>query len=319
MRLNRELSSLDISVFFVFKKVFETQSVGIAAKELGFQPSKVSRALAALRAALDDELFVRRKAGLTPTLTAANLYDNLSPALAQFNTAFDNIDADTHNTKKVAIHVSSYLIAAFANKLSQTCCNSSINSSDFLLHEVNESSADRLQSGEADIVISQQPVHGKDIEHELIGEQKTLYVMAAPSHEIWQAGDPGDLDSLAKFPFIYLSRDGFNDRIDPFESYCRENDILLREICKANSYAEWIANVSSGRFVTFVGSQQIMQHTVEFGGFKAIEMAKQTASILHQSLMIPRFYISYSASMVDTGPSPTLELVKKAYTELAVS
>jgi DNA-binding transcriptional LysR family regulator len=66
----------------VLRTLLETRSVARTAAALALTPSAVSHALARLRAALHDELFVRSPGGLVPTQRAAALAGDLGAGLA---------------------------------------------------------------------------------------------------------------------------------------------------------------------------------------------------------------------------------------------
>jgi DNA-binding transcriptional LysR family regulator len=76
------LAQLDLNLLLVLNAVLQHGSVAASARELHVTPSAVSNALARLRVALDDPLFVRRGRGLIPTPRALRLQPQLSAALA---------------------------------------------------------------------------------------------------------------------------------------------------------------------------------------------------------------------------------------------
>jgi DNA-binding transcriptional LysR family regulator len=90
---NRELTrmanlrSLDLNLLTVFEAVYDTQNITEAAKRLGLSQSAASHALARLREALRDDLFVRGSDGLKPTEAALSLYPAVRSALDGIRTA----------------------------------------------------------------------------------------------------------------------------------------------------------------------------------------------------------------------------------------
>lgn len=68
-----DLSQLDLNLLRVFDAVARERHVTRAAARLGLSQPAVSNALARLRAALNDELFLRRPGGVEPTALAAAL------------------------------------------------------------------------------------------------------------------------------------------------------------------------------------------------------------------------------------------------------
>jgi DNA-binding transcriptional LysR family regulator len=89
------LSSLDLNLLVVLESLLDTRSVTTTADRVGLSQSATSHALARLRTALADPLFVRSRAGLVPTERALALATPLRDALDRLRrvvappTAFD--------------------------------------------------------------------------------------------------------------------------------------------------------------------------------------------------------------------------------------
>ena len=81
------LRRIDLNLFRVFEVVFKYRSVNEASKELGVTPSAVSHALARLRQALGDELFIYREAGMEPTPRALELAPGVCDGLGRIKEA----------------------------------------------------------------------------------------------------------------------------------------------------------------------------------------------------------------------------------------
>jgi DNA-binding transcriptional LysR family regulator len=73
---------IDLNLLHVFDAVMKHRSVTLASEQLALSPSAVSHALARLRQALKDDLFVRDEAGLQPTARAMELASQVSDGLA---------------------------------------------------------------------------------------------------------------------------------------------------------------------------------------------------------------------------------------------
>lgn len=94
------LSKVDLNLLLVLHAVLQQGSVVAAARELHLTPSAVSNALARLRAALDDPLFVRRGRGLIPTSRALRLQPQLASALAALSGALSEERFDPRTTTR---------------------------------------------------------------------------------------------------------------------------------------------------------------------------------------------------------------------------
>jgi DNA-binding transcriptional LysR family regulator len=90
------LSAIDLNLLWVLHVVLEEGSVAAAAERLHLTPPAVSNALARLRDALSDPLFVRRGRGLTPTPRAIELRPALARAFAELDRSLiGTFDAET--------------------------------------------------------------------------------------------------------------------------------------------------------------------------------------------------------------------------------
>ena len=94
--------AFDLNLLRVFDALMRERSVTRAGERVGLSQPAVSAALARLRAALDDQLFVRRGTEMAPTLRAEDLANPVREALAAMERAlfgerrFD--PATTHST-----------------------------------------------------------------------------------------------------------------------------------------------------------------------------------------------------------------------------
>ncbi|MDR3514510.1 MAG: LysR family transcriptional regulator [Azospirillaceae bacterium] len=82
-----DISKIDLNLFRVFDAVMRHRSVSAASHDLRVTPSAVSHALARLRQALDDELFVSGEQGMAPTTRALQLAPRIRNGLDAFTAA----------------------------------------------------------------------------------------------------------------------------------------------------------------------------------------------------------------------------------------
>lgn len=81
------IHNIDLNLIRVFDALLEEQNTTRAGERLGLSQSAVSHALAKLRRALGDELFIRGPQGMHPTPRAMELAEPLRSALNQITTA----------------------------------------------------------------------------------------------------------------------------------------------------------------------------------------------------------------------------------------
>ncbi|WP_084544997.1 LysR family transcriptional regulator [Derxia gummosa] len=80
---------IDLNLLRVFEAVMQRRSIAGASRELHLTPSAVSHALARLREAIGDPLFVTSGRGMEPTTRALDLAPRLRAGLAQLDEALD--------------------------------------------------------------------------------------------------------------------------------------------------------------------------------------------------------------------------------------
>ncbi|HEY4065253.1 MAG TPA: LysR family transcriptional regulator [Burkholderiaceae bacterium] len=83
------MRQLDLNLVRAFVAIYETRSVTQAAERLALTQPTVSYALARLREAYADRLFLRGKEGLVPTTLAEHLFERLSVSLAGIDGTFE--------------------------------------------------------------------------------------------------------------------------------------------------------------------------------------------------------------------------------------
>jgi DNA-binding transcriptional LysR family regulator len=118
------IRKIDLNLFKVFDAILQHRSVSAAARELSVTPSAVSHALARLRRALDDELFVAGETGMEPTARALALAPGIRQGLGQFASAVDTgtfVPARTERVFRIAAsdYVSVFLLPPLVARLAQ--------------------------------------------------------------------------------------------------------------------------------------------------------------------------------------------------------
>ncbi|MDU8929590.1 LysR family transcriptional regulator [Alisedimentitalea sp. MJ-SS2] len=89
------MTQLDLNLFVVFDRIYTERNLTRAAESLSLTQPTVSNALARLRKALDDPLFVKTQTGMRPTAYAESIRDSVGEALrlltisAQATSRFD--------------------------------------------------------------------------------------------------------------------------------------------------------------------------------------------------------------------------------------
>ncbi len=118
------MPEIDLNLLRTFDALMEHRSVTRAAAHLGVTQSAVSHALARLRNALDDPLFVREQNGLQPTARAEEMAGGVRRGLLQFRDAlapsvFDPASAERHFTIAAGSYFCALLIPALVERIRQ--------------------------------------------------------------------------------------------------------------------------------------------------------------------------------------------------------
>jgi len=86
------LRQIDLNLLVIFNQMLTVRRVSLAAEKLGITQPAVSNALKRLRAAFNDDLFVRTARGMEPTPYALHLAVPISQALGTLQTALNERD-----------------------------------------------------------------------------------------------------------------------------------------------------------------------------------------------------------------------------------
>ncbi|MGE4373146.1 MAG: LysR family transcriptional regulator [Xanthobacter sp.] len=81
------IQRVDLNLFRVFEAVLQYGSVSVVAREFGVTPSAISHALARLRQAVGDELFIYGEEGMVPTSRALELAPAIRDGLGRIDEA----------------------------------------------------------------------------------------------------------------------------------------------------------------------------------------------------------------------------------------
>jgi DNA-binding transcriptional LysR family regulator len=107
---------LDLNLLVVFDVVMRERSATAAAQRLNMTQPAVSHALARLRQAMDDELFIRTPGGMTPTPAAMRLAEPVRRALEDLGAALEGAGAFepalAERTFKIAVNNHAALVIA---------------------------------------------------------------------------------------------------------------------------------------------------------------------------------------------------------------
>jgi DNA-binding transcriptional LysR family regulator len=149
------LRQLNLNLLLVFEALAEEQNVTRAGKRLGLTQSAVSNALAQLRGALGDELFVRARRGVVPTSRALALAGPVRQALGIVATALEGAGGFEPKTatRSFAIAASDYaeyvVLPPLLRRLAREAPGVRLEVHPWGLHEITP----ELEAGDADLML----------------------------------------------------------------------------------------------------------------------------------------------------------------------
>ncbi len=112
--MHDSLRRLDLNLLLVFDALHRHGSVNGAADELAISPSACSHALARLRLALSDQLFVRHGTAMQPTALATQMAGGIGAALQELSNGLEALHAFDPSTSNQTFTLASTEFASFA-------------------------------------------------------------------------------------------------------------------------------------------------------------------------------------------------------------
>ncbi|GIU47704.1 MULTISPECIES: LysR family transcriptional regulator [Shewanella] len=251
----KKISELDVFSLLVFKIIYETGFANLAAKELSVSAPKISRCLTSLRLTFDDELFYRRQQGLKPTALAEHLY----LPICEFCESASNIERiacagnKTNSSNVLNIAVTPIIMTSLAMSLGREEVMDVLGK--VRVHLWNENSEEKIHQGDIDLGINFGAACATELESEIIGVSESTSIVARRNHPIWESGHIS-LEDIANHPFLILEGKGFNDKLDPFQIYCRQSGIEPPSISRATSISEWFCHLLTMRSFSFMSTAE---------------------------------------------------------------
>lgn len=204
-----ELRRLDLNLLLVFSAVMRERSVRRSARRLFLGPSAISMALARLRDAVGDELFVRSQRGMEPTPRAVELWRRIEPALGEVEAAlragrgFDPGAADTVFRFACPDDLEFLLVPRLLSRLEEEAPGTRlvVRPSEFT------GVLERLDTGDAELALGALPGRGIERRHRVLSLYRDGFLAVVdPSVTATEVGL--DLATYLELPQILLSPSG---------------------------------------------------------------------------------------------------------------
>ena len=205
-----DLQTLDLNLLRVFDAVARERHVTRAAEALHLSQPAVSNALARLRAALNDELFLRRPGGVEPTALALSLAEPVAEVLDRLRQMLAvQAPFEPATTDRVfTLALSEYAESVLAPPLLEMMAREAPHALLAIRHADRTNAEALLERGEAELAVA------------VLGEPPALYTrlrllpegfltLVRPGHAL--AEGPMTLERFASFPHLLHSANGSRD------------------------------------------------------------------------------------------------------------
>ncbi|WP_368873252.1 LysR family transcriptional regulator [Shewanella algae] len=295
-RLLKQLCELDIFTLMVFKNIYETGHANCTARDLAVSAPKVSRCLAALRLAFDDELFYRRQQKLKPTPLAESLYQPVCDFIHSVHRLEQQVHQSRQPSNDICIHiaVAHGLLCALAMKLGLKNIQQQLGQ--VRLYPWQDDSAEKIHRGQLDLGICLEHPEQLDLILSSLGQTMGVCVVSREDHPLWQRSPAITLEDISQYTFVYLTIKGFNERMDPMELFCQQEGIPLSQVHAVHDREEWHAHLLTMGSVAFSTPNE-MALIEGMPGLRVQHLPETEVTKLHRAFSLPSY------SLVEKAPS----------------
>lgn len=284
----------EIRAFFVFKSIYETGSARLVAEMYDISQSKVSRYLSGLRDLYSDTLFIRKKTGFVPTARAHQLYPVVSQIVALTEDLIQQNNREVE-ARECVIAVPPTFSVGLPDYLEKTL-KLIYPGLSFSVKPTRRGICEDVVKGNVCIAVthrectktadcSKQGV--SMITADTVCEGGIVYVVASESHPIWS--QELQLENIAQHPFIVTQMPGFNDEVDPFEVFCKKQELPLNVAQRTASLATLLESLMMSSGVSFLGTACASDFMTRFPGVRAMPLPTAEFARLHAAVPAPKY------------------------------
>lgn len=151
---------------------------------------------------------------------------------------------------------------------------------------------------------------------EPIATAEFVYVVSHRDNLMWQENLV--LENIAKYPFVVTQMPGFNDKLDPFEDYCLQQDIELNVSLRTQSFTSTIEAIISQQAVTFIGPIGAINFLSNIPLLRIEKLARHEYEKLHKRINFPTYSMLYLACKRDAFPELIIDGIKLFISESVI-
>jgi DNA-binding transcriptional LysR family regulator len=215
---------IDLNLFRVFEAVMQHRSVSGASRELGVTASAVSHALARLRQAIGDDLFVLGEAGMEPTARALELAPGVRDGLGRIERAVNTkpfVPSEALRTFRIAAsdHITAMMLPHVIGRVIKAAPQV-----DFRIFPFNRLDVVRyLDKGQVDLVMGWFGDLPDRMRRRTVGHASEAIVVRA-GHPLTQG--PVTKQRLFEFPYVVVELTGMEE--ETVDGYIDDRGVLRR-------------------------------------------------------------------------------------------
>jgi len=204
--MNTKPNKIDLNLFVVFDAVYVERNLTRSGEKLGMSQPAVSNALARLRGAFKDRLFVKTSQGMQPTALAQLIAEPVRQALDLFNLSLSSVAYDPATSNRVfrlamTDYGASLLLPELVARLKVLAPKVSIR-----VQHLTESTIQKsLESGKIDLAFSSQMRVGADFYEKMLYRDRFVCLVRMDHPEV---GDTIDINQFVKLYHILYAPQG---------------------------------------------------------------------------------------------------------------
>ncbi len=208
-----DISRLDFNLAITFLAIWQEGSVSKAANRLSLSQSAVSAALARLRLAANDELFIRTRTGMQPTPRAAAMAEQIADGIELLRQALvvDKGFEPAASTRHFSIGMSDDFEVAIGPSIATTLLTSAPNVSIVFRQANRHTAVEMLESREIDLAVAVGVPPRAGLVTEEIGRSGYATIF---NNDICRLRVPLSLDDFLSLPHILISFSGREGLVD---------------------------------------------------------------------------------------------------------
>jgi len=278
-----ELANIDLRLLVIFNAIMEERSVSRAAARLGGSQSGMSRTLQKLRKMFKDPLFIRHSHGLSPTLRAEQLDQQIRPLLDNLLQVMSPAKLDLASLDRT------FKISApdfFSQALIVPLLNALKNYPGIRLEirDHQDQSMNELVSGKVDFVFGVQENVPADVHAKILGYD-TGVCLISKNHSFIK--DEISMEQLRKLQFVDLLLPGV-DQLETFDYWLITQGLDQPPIIETESIMTALNAVQSSDLAMIFGAR-LSRYLASNHGLQGLK----TLDLPIPKSVMPPIYIKY--------------------------